>query len=72
MASVEAELESREFDKRSETHHGMPRRPLVVMRIITLRDSGLTWQAVGERLGMTRDGACKLYHKWNAWAKGEA
>ena len=68
MANIEQGLQTRKFDKRSKTHHGEPRRPEMVVEIIFLRDiKNLTWQVIGDRLGITRDGACKLYRRWHDW-----
>ena len=70
MANIEPAVQTRKPDKRSKTHHGAPRRPSIVIKIIKWRDKrGMTWAQIGEQLGMTRDGACKLYHKWYPWFK---
>jgi hypothetical protein len=54
-------------DKRSKTHHGSPRVPEVVLLIIEWRDSGMTWQAIGSELRMTRAGVRHQYMKWYEW-----
>jgi hypothetical protein len=55
-------------NKRSETHHGSPRKPLMVMSIIEGRDSyQKTWEDLGKEFKISRAGARHLYHKWYDW-----
>ena len=54
--------------KRSETHHGEPRKPEMVLDIIEGHDIRKeSWVALGKKYGMTRAGARNLYHKWYDW-----
>jgi len=58
--------------ERSKTHHGSPRKPEMVLRIIELRDKQKkTWQEIGDEFEMTRAGARHLYYKWFIWAVEE-
>ncbi len=59
-------------DKRSKTHHGSPRDPKMISKIIEWRDEkGMTLQAIGDKLGMTRAGVRHLYMRWYSWANKE-
>jgi orotate phosphoribosyltransferase-like protein len=42
---------------------GVPPRPASTQRIVELRDQGLTWPAVAERVGMTVSGAWSRYRR---------
>jgi len=56
----------------SETHHGAPRKPEMVLDIIECRDKHhMTWQDIGDIHGMTRAGARHLYQRWHDWSKEE-
>jgi hypothetical protein len=56
-------------NRRSKTHHGSPRNPEMVSKIIEWRDKHMmTWQAIGDELNMTRAGARHLYQKWRSWS----
>jgi hypothetical protein len=64
---MEAEVVSKKKE-RSETHHGSPRKPEMVTKIIEWRDEqNRTWQAIGDEFEMTRAGARHLYYKWQDW-----
>ena len=57
-------------NKRSKTHHGAPRKPMEVLDVIHCRDKlNMTWQAIGDKLNITRAGARYLYYHWYQWAK---
>ena len=65
MANIESELQTKKV--RSKTHHGAPRRPDMVIKIINWYETGVSWAEIGRRTGMTRAGARHLYHKWVFW-----
>lgn len=55
-------------DKRSKTHHGEPRNPVMVLKIVYGRDKlKMTWQALGDKFTITRAGARHLYFRWRDW-----
>jgi hypothetical protein len=48
-----------------------PRDPGMILQIVHLRDkSNLCWREIGERFGITRQGAFQLHKRWHKWAKG--
>ena len=56
--------------RRSPTHHGEPRNPVMVLAILHWRDNlKKTWQEIGDEFNMTRAGARHMYHKWRDWSK---
>jgi hypothetical protein len=60
--------------KKSRYPHGEPRDPEKLREIARLKnEENLTWQQIGETLGISRQGACLLYHHWRmiGWFEDE-
>ena len=56
--------------KRSETHHGAPRDPVLVLTIIEWHDKfKRTFADIGKDLSMTRANVRDLYFRWYDWSQ---
>lgn len=46
-----------------------PLFPEKILRIIKLRDEGMTLQKIGDEFNMTSAGVLHLYNRWVKWAR---
>lgn len=46
-----------------------PRDPELVLKIVSLRDSGLTYREISEQIGKSRQTPYLLYNRWQEWAR---